>query len=72
MRRSREIGWSTEENLIYDIISKMNKLNALLPGNQPASNVRISRQIGWSNKEILLYEWLKSLSSLKQHSANCC
>lgn len=72
MRRSKEIGWSQEESLIYDIIKKTSKLNSVIPGDQPKFDVPISRQIGWSNREILLYEWLRELSKVVAHKANCC
>lgn len=69
---SRQIGWGQEENLIYEIISQMNKLNSQLVGNQSGFKVPVSRQIGWSTKEILLYEWLRETCKLTEHNANCC
>jgi hypothetical protein len=73
MRVSQQIGWSQESKLIYQIVKQTERLNQLLPGNQPAANTtRVSRQIGWSNESNLYYEWLRSLDKLTQHYSNCC
>jgi hypothetical protein len=69
---SKQIGWSQEANLIYQIIKQTERLNQILPGNQSAFRVGVSKQIGWSNEANLYYEWLKSLSKLTAHYANCC
>lgn len=69
---SRQIGWGQEENLIYEIISELDKINSQLPENQPGFRVPVSKQIGWSTKSNLLYEWLRQLAKLNAHSANCC
>jgi len=73
MRISQQIGWSQESKLIYQIVKQTERLNQVLPGNQPAANTtRVSRQIGWSNESNLYYEWLRSLDKLTQHYSNCC
>lgn len=73
MRISQQIGWSQESKLIYQIVQQTEKLNKILPGNQPAANTtRVSKQIGWSNESNLYYEWLRSLDKLTQHWSNCC
>lgn len=73
MRVARQIGWSQESELIYQIIKQTERINQLLPGNQPAANTtRVSKQIGWSNESNLYYEWLRSLDKLTQHYSNCC
>lgn len=72
MSVSKQIGWGTEENLIYNLIKQTSRLNSLFPGNQPGFKVPISRQIGWSNKENLLYEWLRETTKMVAHAGNCC
>ena len=73
MRVARQIGWSQESELIYQIIKQTERINQLLPGNQPAANTtRVSKQIGWSNESNLYYELLRSLDKVTQHYANCC
>lgn len=73
MRISQQIGWSQESKLIYQLVQQTERVNQLLPGNQPAANTtRVSRQIGWSNESNLYYEWLRSLDKLTQHYSNCC
>lgn len=67
MRISRQIGWSQEANLIYQIIKQTERLNQILPGNQAAYRTGISKQIGWSNEANLYYEWLVSLNKLTAH-----
>jgi len=68
MRVSQQIGWSQESKLIYQLIKETDRMNELLPGNQPAANTtRVSRMIGWSNEANLYYEWLRSLDKLTQH-----
>jgi len=71
-RISKQIGWSTEENLIYELIKETEFLNSLYPGSQPPFRTGISKQIGWSNRSNLYYEWLKEISKWKTHSFNCC
>jgi hypothetical protein len=68
MKISRQIGWSQESNLIYQIIQKTERLNQILPGNQASyGSRRVSQMIGWSNESKLYYEWLRSLNKLTQH-----
>ena len=65
---SKQIGWSQEANLIYELIKQTNRLNQILPGNQPPYGVkRISQMIGWSTESKLYYEWLRQLDKLTQH-----
>jgi Leucine-rich repeat (LRR) protein len=71
-RISKQIGWGTEENLIYELIKETEFLNSLYPGSQPPFRTGISKQIGWSNRSNLYYEWLKEISKWKTHSFNCC
>ena len=72
-RVSQQIGWSQESKLIYQIIQQLDRLNQLIPGNQPAYNTTpVSKQIGWSNESNLYYELLRSLDKVTQHYANCC
>jgi hypothetical protein len=71
-RISKQIGWGTEENLIYELIKETEFLNSLYPGDQPPFRTGISKQIGWSNRSNLYYEWLKEISKWKTHSFNCC
>ena len=72
MRISKQIGWSTESNLTYEIIKQVERLNTLLPGNQPSYKVNISKQIGWSTEANLYYEWLVSLTKLVAHAGCPC
>lgn len=67
MRISRQIGWSQEANLIYELIQQTERLNQILPGNQAAVRTGISKQIGWSTEANLYYEWLRSLNKLTTH-----
>jgi hypothetical protein len=69
MRISQQIGWSQESKLTYQIVQQTERLNQLLPGNQPGFHVPVSKQIGWSNESSLYYEWLRSLSKLTAHYA---
>lgn len=72
MRVSQQIGWSQESKLIFELIKQTQRLNTLLPGNQPSYNVNVSRQIGWSNESNLYYEWLNELAKVTAHAADCC
>ena len=68
MKISRQIGWSQESNLIYQIVKQTERLNQILPGNQASyGSRRVSQMIGWSNESKLYYEWLRSLNKLTQH-----
>ena len=69
---SRQIGWSQDSNLIYEMIKEVNKLNELLGASNPSlptvpkSNAGLpSRQIGWGQETILLYELLKEIKRLR-------
>lgn len=72
MRVSQQIGWSQESKLIYEIIKQTERLNTILPGNQPSYKVNVSKPIGISNEANLYYEWLVQLTKLTAHRANCC
>lgn len=72
MNISKQIGWSNEENIIYNISSSIEKINSIYSGNQPNYVIPISKQTGWSNKNKLLYEWLRQLTKLTAHIDNCC
>lgn len=69
---NRQIGWSQESNLIWEIAYELDKLNKILGaanpgGNSPTGNVGLpSKQIGWSQEANLLYEVLKQVSRIKQ------
>lgn len=65
---SKQIGWSQEANLIYELIKQTDRLNQILPGNQPSYGVRrMSQMIGWSQEAKLYYEWLRQLDKVTQH-----
>jgi hypothetical protein len=65
---SKQIGWSQEANLIYELIKQTDRLNQILTGNQPSYGPkRVSQMIGWSVESKLYYEWLKQLDKLTQH-----
>lgn len=69
---NRQIGWSQESNLIWEIAYELDKLNKILgagkpAGNSPTGNVGIpSAQIGQSQEAKLLYEVLKQVSRIRQ------
>jgi hypothetical protein len=69
---SKQIGWSQESNLIYQIVKQTEYINKLLPTSQSYYTTRVSKMIGWSTEANLYYEWLRSLDRLTQHYANCC
>ena len=72
MATSRQIGWDQESNLIYQIVKQLERLNQIIPNNQPALAPMMKRQIGWSQQSNLYYEWLRETDILTQHFANCC
>lgn len=69
---SKQIGWSQESNLLWEIAKEIEQINGIVgagnpSGNSATGNIGIrSRQIGWSQEENLLYEILKQLARLKQ------
>jgi hypothetical protein len=69
---SKQIGWSQESNLLWEIAKTIEKINIQLgvgkpSGNSPTGNVGIpSKQIGASQEVNLLYEVLKQLARMKQ------
>jgi len=72
MATSKQIGWDQESNLIYQIVKQLERLNQIVPNNQPALSPMMKRQIGWSQQSNLYYEWLRETDILTQHFANCC
>jgi hypothetical protein len=69
---SKQIGWSNESNLIWEIAKEVEQITQILgqsnpSGNSPTGNLGIrSKQIGWSNEANLLYELLKQVARLRQ------
>jgi hypothetical protein len=68
----KQIGWSQESNLLWEIARTIEKINGQLgtsnpSGNSPTGNLNIpSKQIGGSQEYYLLYEVLKQLSRMRQ------
>lgn len=69
---SKQIGWSQDANLIYEMIKEVDQLNKLLgaanpplPGVPKSNGGLPSRQIGWGQETILLYELLKEIKRLR-------
>lgn len=69
---SKQIGWSQESYLIWEIAKEIEQINGIVGAGKPngtsaTGNVGIrSKQIGWSQEENLLYEVLKQLARLRQ------
>jgi len=69
---SKQIGWSQESNLIWEIAKEVEQINRIVGAGKPngtsaTGNVGIpSRQIGQSQEANLLYELLKQLARLRQ------
>lgn len=69
---SKQIGWSQESNLIWEIAKELEQLNRLLGVGKPSGtssqgNVGLpSKQIGWSQETNLLYEVLKQVCKIRQ------
>ncbi len=69
---SRQIGWSTESNLIWEIVREVEQINKIVGAGKPngtssTGNIGIpNRQIGQSQEANLLYELLKQLARLRQ------
>ena len=67
---SRQIGWSNESNLIWQIAKELEKINQHVGAGNPSSMSSKgylglpSKQIGWSQESNLLYEVLKQLKML--------
>jgi hypothetical protein len=69
---SKQIGWSQESNLIYELIKQTEKMNLLLSNIQPKYHVPISKPTGMSTEANLYYEWLRSLSRYTAKLSDCC
>ena len=69
---SKQIGWSQESNLIWEIAKEVEQINKIVGAGKPngtsaTGNVGIpSRQIGQSQEANLLYELLKQVARLRQ------
>lgn len=69
---SKQIGWSQESNLLWEIAKEIEQINGIVGAGKPngtssTGNIGIrSKQIGWSQEENLLYEVLKQLARLRQ------
>jgi hypothetical protein len=69
---SKQIGWSQESNLIWEIAKEVEQINRIVGAGKPngtsaTGNVGIpSRQIGQSQEANLLYELLKQVARLRQ------
>lgn len=69
---NRQIGWSQESNLIWEIAKEIDQINKIVgagkpQGTSPTGSIGVSRrQIGWSQEENLLYEVLVGLAKLRQ------
>lgn len=72
MRISRQIGWSTEANLIYELIRQTERLTITYGQNQPGFRVPISKPLSLSTESNLYYEWLRSLCKFTAQVADCC
>ena len=69
---SKQIGWSNESNLLWEIAKEIEQINGIVgagksTGTSATGNSGIpSKQIGWSQEEYLLYIVLKQLARLRQ------
>jgi hypothetical protein len=69
---SKQIGWSQESNLLWEIAKTIEKINGQLgvgkpAGSSPTGNLNLpSKQIGGSQEYYLLYEVLKQLARMRQ------
>ena len=69
---SKQIGWSQESNLIWEIAKELEQINGILGVGKPNGTSVIgnagtpSRQIGQSQEVKLLYEVLKQVSRMRQ------
>lgn len=69
---SKQIGWSQESYLIWEIAKEVEQINRIVGAGKPngtsaTGNVGIpSRQIGQSQEANLLYELLKQVARLRQ------
>jgi hypothetical protein len=76
--RSRQIGWSQESNLLYQILRQVNNLTKQLsvkcsgrvPNTSPSGAIP-PRQIGWSNESELLWEISKELNRTIAVAGTC-
>jgi len=69
---SKQIGWSQESNLLWEIAKELDQINGILGVGKPTGTSSIgnsgvpSRQIGQSQEVKLLYEVLKQVSRMRQ------
>lgn len=69
---SKQIGWSQESYIIWEIAKELEKINGILGvsnpnATSPKANLGIrSRQIGWDQETNLLYEVLRQVAKMKQ------
>lgn len=76
--RSRQIGWSQESNLLWQILRQVNNLTKQFSVKCPIPNLTSSksgtvppRQIGWSNESELLWEIARELNRTIAVANNC-
>jgi hypothetical protein len=65
---NKQIGWSVEENLLWEVLYQLNKLSGritVVDGEcvKPKAS-RVSRQIGWSNEANLLWQIVRELEKM--------
>ena len=69
---NRQIGWSQESNLLWEIAREIDQINKIVGAGKPAGTVSTAnssipnRQIGWSQEENLLYEVLRQVVILRK------
>jgi len=69
---SKQIGWSQESYIIWEIAKELEKINGILGvGNPSGTSSQASlgirnRQIGWDQETNLLYEVLRQVAKMKQ------
>ena len=76
--RSRQIGWSQESNLLYQILRQVNNLtkqfsvkcSGRVPNTSPSGAIP-PRQIGWSNESELLWEIARELNRTIAVAGTC-
>lgn len=69
---NRQIGWSQESNLLWEIAREIDQINKIVGAGKPTGTVSTAnssipnRQIGWSQEENLLYEVLRQVVILRK------
>jgi hypothetical protein len=63
---SRQIGWSQESNLLYQILKQLNKLTSILFGLKPKYKVytALLTQSGGDNVTSISFQYCSAISSL--------